>query len=265
MWLLYVWIATQIIIEMMPVSSSAHLKLGQWWFKKKYKWDVAEYFSKQNISLSDVYYVLHIPTLCVMVVFLARNYHVIFFDHLSFLHAAFGALIASFVTLCCYYLLKKFCISWPTIFGLAITALVLLYTGACPTDAVIFEPSYSLMVILGLAQGIAVLPGISRLAFTTAAGCCMGLPLFNSFICSWLIMIPLMCAAIGKASLTLYHNGTLGQLLNWRICLAMLVSGVISWYVLKGVLLLIATQKWWLFGWYMAIPIGLWALCACRS
>jgi undecaprenyl pyrophosphate phosphatase UppP len=93
----------------------------------------------------------------------------------------------------------------------------------------------------------------------------MGLSLLHSFFISWLIYIPLMAAAIIKSTINLYQKGTLAQLLNWRICLVMLVSGIVSWYVFTRVLFLILVNKWWLFGWYMLIPISLWVLLSKKN
>lgn len=257
---LYLWIATQIIIEMLPVSSSAHLQLMEAWLTRTFDWDARQFFRAKNIELTDAYYVLHIPTLCVIVLFLAGHQRTIFWDINSFMRISSGALLASVITVCCYYQIKKFNLSWPLIFGLVITAVSLFYTRFTASDNAHVYNEAGLFAFLGIAQAIALLPGISRLAFTCAAGCWLGLGLFNSFVYSWLIMIPLMAAAAAKAVLTLYRNGTLGQLLNWRICLAMLVSGAVSWYVLKGVLVLIATDTWWVLGWYMAFPIAWWLL-----
>lgn len=258
MWLLYFWIATQVIIEMLPISSSGHLALVEAWFKRAFSWDVKEYFTVQNLALSDVYYFLHIPTLCVMLFFFMRYCFALVMPPALFARLLVALVLANIITVSCYYLFKKYSISWPVICGLSITSLVLLFTYNCNPISDNVQWNYGVFIVLGLAQGIALLPGISRLAFTCSVGCCLGLSLFNSFILSWLIMVPLMMGAISKALFTLYQNGTLAQLLNWRICLAMLVSGVISWHVLSWVILLILTQKWWLLGWYMIIPIGLW-------
>lgn len=255
MWQLYTWIATQVIIEMAPISSSAHLKLVETWFKRAFSWDVQDYFKKQNIALSDAYYFFHIPTLCVIVLFFARYGRGLTIQPHTLLRMILIVLIADAITFCCYYIFKKFSISWPLICGMCVTAITLLSTYLC--DSTITQVAPMAIIWLGLAQGIALLPGISRLAFTCAVGCYLGFSLFDSFCISWILMVPLMIGAVGKTLITLYQKGTLSQLLNWRICLAMLVSGVISWYMLMAIVLLIFTQKWWLLGWYMILPIGL--------
>lgn len=259
MWLLYLWIATQIIIEMLPISSSAHLKIVETWFKRSFSWDVEEYFKKRNMALSDVYHFLHLPTLLVILLYFSPYWLGWFEQPAALMAIALRIIIANVITVCFYYLFKKYSISWPLIFGMSITALALLSTVTCDPIHLFFEWSLLGAVILGIAQGIALLPGISRLAFTTAAGCCLIFDsLFQAFFVSWLIFAPIMLAAIIKSSINLYQAGTLAQLLNWRICLVMLVSGVISQLVLSLIVGLIIANKWWLLGWYMAIPIGLW-------
>lgn len=254
--LLYIWIAAQIILEMLPISSSTHLRLLEEWFKRKYSWDIADYFKQRNVALTDVYYFLHLTTLCVVSAFLWPLWTS------WFLHPkiVLGVISANIITVCFFYFFKKYSISWPLIFGMCITAFSLIFTAPYKPGIALADMQYSMFIVLGFAQGIALLPGISRLAFTTAAGCCMGIPLLHSFIISWLIYVPIMLVAVVKSSINLYQTGTLAQLLNWRICLAMLVSGMISWLVLSQVAHLIVSNKWWLLGWYMIIPIGLWVL-----
>ena len=252
--LVYIWMTTQIILEMLPISSSTHLRLLELWFKRRFSWDVADYFKRRNIALSDAYYFLHLPTLCIIFLFSMPLWKSWLINPKMLLCIT----LASFITVGFFYLFKKYSISWPLIFGMFVTSFSLIFSSSYVLGSELSFWDYHTFIVLGIAQGIALLPGISRLAFTTAAGCCMGIPLLHSFIISWLIYLPLMIAALTKSSINLYQKGTLTQLLNWRTCLVMIVSGIISWYVFKGVLFLIVINKWWLFGWYMIIPMGLW-------
>lgn len=260
MWLLYFWIAAQIIIEVLPISSSTHLRLLEQWFKHQFSWDIEQYFAHRNIAIKDVYYLLHIPTLLVVLLYFSPEWVNWFYQPALLIQIALRVFIAGLVTCAMYYFFKKNSISWPLIFGMSITMLALLATASCEPVSSTFEWSLVGAAFLGLMQGIALLPGISRLAFTTAGGCFLGFSLFHSFFVSWLIYLPIMAAAGGLSAIKLYQDGTLKELLNWRICLAMLVSGVMSWYVLRFVVGLLLTQKWWLLGWYMIIPTGLWVL-----
>lgn len=256
--LLYIWIAAQIILEMLPISSSTHLRLLEQWFMRRFSWNINDYFRQLNITCADVYHVMHLPTLLVVLIYFSPYWLEWFKQPALLIQMGLRVLIVDVITICFYYLFKKYSISWPLIFGMSITALSLLLTSICDPMHLFFKLGLLDAAFLGIVQGIALLPGISRLAFTTAAGCCLGLSLFQAFFVSWLIYMPLMLAAIVKSSINLYQTGTLAQLLNWRICLAMLVSGVISQIVLLGVVRLIIANKWWLLGWYMLIPIGLW-------
>lgn len=228
--------------------------------RRVFSWDVQEYFRKRNITITQAYYFLHIPPLCVMLLFFACYCRGAFIQKGFPVYIILAIALADVITFGCYYLFKKYSISWPMICGMSVTACALLATYGCDPITNRSEFSVITFAIIGFAQGIALLPGISRLALTTVVGCYMGFSLFNAFIFSWLVMIPLMLAVVSKTLITLYQQGTLTQLLNWQICLAMLVSGVISWYVLLYMLILIFTQKWWLLGWYMALPIGIWVL-----
>ena len=258
MMLLYIWMAAQIILEMLPISSSTHLRLLEQWFVRKFSWNITDYFKERNISLSDVYHFLHLPTLLIVLFYYSPRWISWFRVPAELQRVALLIFIADAITVCIYYLFKKYSISWPLLFGMCITALSLLLTSTCEPFNSSYEWNVMGAVFLGIAQGIALLPGISRLAFTTAAGCCLGLSLLTAFFVSWMIYIPLMTAAIAKSTINLYQKGTLIELLNWRTCLVMLVSGIVSWYVFTRVVFLILVNKWWLFGWYMIIPIGLW-------
>ena len=258
MLLLYIWIAAQIILEMLPISSSTHLRLLEEWFARRFFWNITDYFKHRNIALSDVYHFLHLPTLLIVLFYYTPLLRSWSNEPQVLQRLALQIVIITIITAGIYYFFKRYSISWPLIFGMSITALALLFTGSCESLHSSFQLSFLGAVFLGLVQGIALLPGISRLAFTTAAGCCLGFPLLHAFTLSWLMYIPLMGAAILKSIINLYHKGTLAQLLNWRTCLVMLMSGIISWYVFTRVLYLILINKWWLFGWYMILPIGLW-------
>ena len=128
MWILYTWIAAQIIVEVMPISSSSHLRLLEAWFKKAFSWDVSDYFNKRHISVSDAYHIFHLPTLLVVLYYFSPYWRTWFAEPSILMHIAFLVLISDAITICFYYLFKKYSISWPLIFGMCITALALLFT-----------------------------------------------------------------------------------------------------------------------------------------
>jgi undecaprenyl-diphosphatase len=107
-------------------------------------------------------------------------------------------------------------------------------------------------------QGIALLPGISRLGLTFVAARWLGISSRRSFQISWLIMWPLVGADTLKMVAKGIMSGSNEQLLNLPLALVILVSSIASWYGMEVMLKMVNRNKVHYFGWYMLIPI----LCA---
>lgn len=91
------------------------------------------------------------------------------------------------------------------VYGFLITAILLLIVGFAPRKATPNKQmSYLDAVIIGTAQGIAALPGISRSGSTIAAGSLLGLDRATSARFSFLICIPII---IGSSLVELITNG----------------------------------------------------------
>lgn len=114
--------------------------------------------------------------------------------------------------------------------------------------------------VLSVVQSIALLPGLSRLAFTCAAGCFLGFPLATAWSLSWLMYIPLMAAAVTKSMLWLYQQKGNVQLLNLPMVLVMLSSGIISLVIVQSLTWFIQSSLFLIFGLYMLAPLSVWLL-----
>ena len=309
--LISLWIAVQIIIEMLPISSSGHLLLLEAWYKRYFSFEVKEYFLKQNIEIKDIYFLLHGPTLVVILlyfwnqwisfvmpgIFLEIHWRPILWVALAdgvvalfylyplthpstgsgcvkpylptgTLHILSSALLRAYRRIIPLVppVLRSLGVGGSdceqseqlyrgVVIGFIITALALFSTAWCTGAKLISSWHFTDALLLGCAQSLAFLPGISRLAITCAAGCMLGFSLMDAFCLSWLIQAPLMGAAFLKGMYNIAQSNKLGQILNWRIVLIIIASSGISWYALQFVVSTIKSGVFYYWGWYMILPI----------
>jgi undecaprenyl-diphosphatase len=258
MFYMYLWIAAQIIIEMLPISSSGHLALLELLLKKYASFDIKKFFASEKI-LQSIYYFLHGPTLLIVAIyFFSRWWNLFFRSNGIAWHLIVYLLIADFITGLMYLFSKKYKISIPLGLGFVITMIVLFSTSFCIGSKSVLLLSFFDAIILGFVQGLASLPGISRLAFTCSIGCWLGFSLYDAFFLSWTMQVPLMAAAFSKSCKDLYQIRGFTQVLNVPIGLVILFSSGVSVIVMKLLLQMTQNNTFYLFGWYMFLPLIVW-------
>ena len=182
------------------------------------------------------------------------------YSHLSPLDSLINYLaciiVANFITGIAYILIKKLkphlSTKFPLYLGFLITAFVLLSLYIAPIG-VKTSPSIADALALGLAQSFTLLPGISRLAVTVAAGIWLGMAPASAFVFSLTLEFFLMVIALPKAFYdTKRHRSPLYTATLSQI-LALFFSTVISYRLLEGVFMLTQNRLLGLFGWYMLI------------
>lgn len=118
--------------------------------------------------------------------------------------------------------------------------------------------NYQQAVVVGLAQSVAIIPGVSRSAATVVGGLALGLPRKTIVEFSFLLAIPTMVAA---TSLDLLKTGFVFSAREWELILVgALVSGSVALVAIKWLLRYIAHHTFSPFGWYrIAVAlIGFW-------
>lgn len=242
--LLLLHIFFQIILEMLPISSSSFvtLALGQQ--------------SSESVQL-----LLHTFTVLVIGLYFFKPWWRYLRDFLKLKKEAVVLVLsvigADIVTTFCYFLWKVVGVNWvPLWCGLVVTGLLLVSLSWIPrprssTRSLNDGDSRSSFLILGLIQGIALLPGISRLGSTYVIARWLGYVPEKAFEYSWLIAWPLLVAGSAKGWWQLHQVGQLGQLLNWPVMLAMLSATVLSWYVLHWCAQLVTNEKVYQFAWWV--------------
>lgn len=117
----------------------------------------------------------------------------------------------------------------------------------------IHTPSLPIAALIGLAQGVAILPGISRSGTTIAVAMLLGMRPESAFRFSFLLSIPIIVLAVGHEAVfgDAYDEGfLLGAFIGG---LTAFVSGLIALVWLRG---LVQRGRFWLFSLYL-VPFGI--------
>lgn len=147
--------------------------------------------------------------------------------------------------------------------GLAelITAAILLYSKKLPRGKKNEEKmKYSDGVFIGIMQGVAVIPGISRSGSTVSAGIAAGLEPDFAFRFSFLVSIP---AIIGAALLELFDITSADAANMGYYLVGMLFAAAVGYFALKWFRGLVKKNRFHYFGYYclalgvLAIILGL--------
>lgn len=198
------------LTEFLPVSSSGHLVLAQSLFKN---------FSQPGILYDTL---LHAATLGAVFVYfrhrifellisplglISNDYKVIYFENKRFF---WGIIIATIPTGIIGLSLDKFVeskFSTPSFVGyfLIVTSVLLLISDRFHGTRQIGTVS---SFLIGIVQGIAVIPGLSRAGSTTAAGLFLGISRKEMGEFTFLMSVP---AIIGAVILQSRHMGAVPQ------------------------------------------------------
>jgi undecaprenyl-diphosphatase len=255
---LFVWIATQIIAESFPISSSSHVRLLEMYL---HRIGFASWLSSVPKYFVDF---LHLPTLCILLLFFGNRW----LSPLLHLHESWSEFapfvlrvgLACGVTIAFYIIWSA--TGWRDLFpmklGLLITAALLLsllfvpQTSNNQNSEQLPAPTISTALWLGGVQGLALLPGISRMAATFVAARWKGLSSEHALEFSCAIEVPLIGAAVIRSLLELVASPNGIQLLNGPSALVMLFSGIIAYYCFYLTWLLAISDRFWWFGLYVA-------------
>jgi undecaprenyl-diphosphatase len=187
-----IWIAillgiVQGIAEFLPISSSGHLMVTRKIFSLP-----------ENMVMFDI--ILHLATLGAVILVFRKTIWALL--KRPFCHANICLLIATAIS-CAMVLVFNLLFevdNMPFIvlpFTFAITGAVLLVTNAIfkKFEKGRTEPSYKSAIIAGIAQGIAVLPGISRSGSTICASMLSGMRREAAAEFAFLMSIPIIVAS----------------------------------------------------------------------
>ena len=107
------------------------------------------------------------------------------------------------------------------------------------------------LVIVGLFQSVAMIPGVSRSASTIIGGMFMGMPRVEAVEFSFLLAVPTMAAATGLDLLKSIHVLTHGNLL--LLAVGFIVSWIVAAFVIKAFIQFVKHKTFIGFGAYRII------------
>ncbi len=204
---------------------------------------------------------MHIPNAIVLGIFLALH-HQCSLIRLSapwFGSLVVSALIANLVTGVAHLLSKKYGVplsKFSLFVGFFISGTALLSLRYVPSSiTTVVTPMHAL--IIGAAQTLALLPGISRMGLTVSTAIWLGIDPCISFIFSLLCELLLIVVAVSKALIK--HR--LGPLSSKQLGL-LAISSLVSYKALTIAQYGFTTDHIIYVGWYL---VGLSAYCLIRS
>ncbi len=254
MLILYFFILVQICAESFPISSSGHCTLMACIMNYFFSYDVSPFLS------DSIMYFVHIPTVFVIALFFFSDWWPALVHYRktwrSLIPLVLWVAIADSITAIFLYIIRSYSISIPLSLGFAITACLLLSLRWCPVNSS-RRITWQAMLLLGIAQGMALLPGISRLATVFTVSRWLGFDGRTAFALSWAVVWPLLVAASAKSIIMLLLNPALGTWITPTAMLIMMIASVVALGGMSIVYALVRANKLWWISMYMLIPLVL--------
>lgn len=246
--------ALQGLTEFLPVSSSGHVAIG------------ARFFDIEENSLALVI-LLHLGTLLATVLLFRADLSNLAFEGVRSVRdpsrfratpegrTLVGIAIATLVTGVLGWMLRDIAEAFAEDlklvgYGFLISAAALIASSVARGNQ--DEVSWLQAIAVGLAQGLAVLPGVSRSGVTIAVAMLLGVQGNASFRFSFLVSLPAIVAAALYEASGAEGLGSLGPA-AWVGGVTAMVTGYVALVTLRQIILV---GRMWTFAIYL-IPLGL--------
>ncbi len=274
--LLSIWICVQIIVESLPISSSGHVVVVQ---------KLLEHFGFWQLSVAQLWeidFLLHGPTIVIVAVYFFKQWwdmilpgYMIDFKILFRLTTwlalipmiIFVSIVDSITIIFWWFDFAHYpCIQKYFLpIGFMVTAII-LYAEYYASGRKKTQWSFGDALLLGVVQGISLLPGISRFASTYGAGRLLcGYNSSTAFAISFLIQFPLLVAGFFKGLMMIQKTPELMiKLFAFQSLFVMLIASLVSYGLLCLVGRLIEKNKLYYFARYMILPITV-SLFLCKG
>jgi len=242
------------LTEFLPVSSSGHLVLLEHWL---------------GTFSGDVFLnvVLHVGTLLAVLVVYARDLRrLLTFDALAVQYLV-ALVVATIPAAVVGYLFRDFVedlFANPQAASVALifTGLILLSTRLTGDNSrsrrfsAVWDPvspSLGKALLIGMAQALAIMPGISRSGSTIAASMWLGLDREEAARFSFLMAVPAITGALVLQSLEGLPET---EATHMGLILGMFVAFIVGLVAIRLTALLVVQKHFWKFSFY-CLPLGL--------
>lgn len=239
------YVVVQVLLESLPISSSGHTVL----------------FGLQAPQSVD--FLAHGPTALMLLAYF-RNEIGTFFSQMRFglwPWFIYGAKIATaeVITGLFFIFFHYTGRTIPLWMGLLITALLLLsllWTQRFVSRRVVSRDlPWSVVVVLGITQGLALLPGISRLASTLVIARWAGLESHTAFNFSCALQVPLFGGAALLGLWQVLSIPGFESIFSWQCLVSIGIAMMLAYVLLHMVERLYREERLWPIGLYMIIPL----------
>ncbi len=258
------------LTEFLPVSSSGHIVLTSYIYKILTGSELLAENSEEVFF--DI--MIHFGTLVAIIIYFReklKNIIVEFFKALKNkdfknnyqAQLPLYIILGTFFTCLIVYPIKDFCenlLNTPYIVGilLIITGLILFLSEfiAKRFEQKANEVNTKKSVLIGIAQGFAALPGISRSGSTIAMGLAAGLNRKDAAEYSFLLSIPVILIAVLYHSLELIKAGEFADFAFGPIIVGTILAGISGYFCIKYFIAFLNKFSLNIFGFY-CVTIGI--------
>lgn len=258
----------QIIGEMLPISSSSHIFLAKHFLKKIYR------ASPSSFSFSAYDHFLHGFTFITIIIFFRTRFFLMLKSLFCLtspkasllrlrqytIHLVFLLFWTTLLSLAFYLPIKYLIKQWKNYYslfqsiGLFVSILFLRLSSQEKKQSF---SSLSIFIILGIVQGLAAFPGISRLGITYSTGKLLGLRSSQALYRSLLIHLPICLGGFLLGSYKLYKAHILISLFSPTLGFPLLIAALISYGALYGTYKLAFRNSLKWIGVYLLFPFVL--------
>ena len=233
------------VTEWLPISSTGHLRIAE------------QLLGLTLPLLFDI--ALHVGTLTIILLFFRKDIKLVLValvkgDFKSengklILLIVVGTVPTAIIGLISSSTIETYFRSFLPIAGAFLTCGVVLYASKTGNEQK-EHVTYIAALVIGVAQGAALIPGLSRSGLTIATALMLGVRREKAFKFSFLLSVP---AVLGALGLTLYEQHTMLMLVGvglTEILVGIAVSMVVSYFTLKLLWKVLAGRKFYLFAFY---------------
>lgn len=238
----------------MPISSSGHQILASCYMKY-----LCPNLEISPLVFSDtISYFLNMPTILIIPIFFFNSWWPIFKGWRRtwpfILRLILYTWVAATITAIIFLLVRSFHFRLPLWMGFGLTFMGLLSLLFCPETG---NKKFSLWyaVILGLLQGCAVIPGLSRFGLVYVSARWLGFNARKAFEVTWLIQWPLLLGASGVSIMMLCMRPDLASMISAQLLFIMAIASVVSYWCLCVVYRLALAHHFWWISFYMLLPL----------